>query len=63
MMRPNFSATCESCAIPPHQHGEICAPTDVFTEGVRKIIARGMASRTPAKYTAEAVIEFMEGGK
>ena len=63
MPRENFSGICEACAIPPHQHAEICAPSDVLTECVRKIIARGMASRTPAKHTAYAVIEFMEGKK
>ena len=49
---------CDSCGLIESTHTE-CHQSDILAEGIRKLVARGMASRTPANYTAQQIIELI----
>lgn len=50
---------CGDCGVYSHSHGEACTSSDILTEQVRKVIARGMASRRDAKSTAILVMDVV----
>ena len=48
---------CVACDVAPHHHGDECLKSDLLRETVRRIVARGMASRRPAGGTSSDIVE------
>lgn len=50
---------CVSCDVTEHHHGDECLKSDLLRETVRRIVARGMATRRPAGGTSSDIVEAM----